>query len=176
MPNGGSDCCGTCWFNEKNKGEAGYNHRGDAGREYCLIRRLEILSPMYTYCANHPHRNPNKLDIPLGPVFIGDSTGFREIWQPSPDTEEIRQALVNLVSQITEQPENEYPIGIYLDEIVIWQLGEFKERRAIEHLQRIVNFNPDKSTGEPFHRARASTISAAETALRKIIEQEDQED
>ncbi len=40
MPNGGSDCCGTCWFNAKNKGEAGYEHRGDAAPEYCLIRKL----------------------------------------------------------------------------------------------------------------------------------------
>ena len=52
MPNGGSDCCGTCWFNAKNKGEAGYGHRKDPDPEYCLIRQLEIRSPMYTYCAN----------------------------------------------------------------------------------------------------------------------------
>jgi len=31
MPDGGSDCCGTCWFNERNKGEAGYAHADDAG-------------------------------------------------------------------------------------------------------------------------------------------------
>lgn len=25
MPNGGSDCCGTCWFNSDNKSKAEYN-------------------------------------------------------------------------------------------------------------------------------------------------------
>ena len=25
MPNGGSDNCGTCWFNERNKGEVGFD-------------------------------------------------------------------------------------------------------------------------------------------------------
>jgi len=29
MPNGGSDCCGTCWFNARNKGEARYEHARD---------------------------------------------------------------------------------------------------------------------------------------------------
>ena len=67
-----------------------------------------------------------------------------------------------------EQPEEEYPIGIYLDEIVIWQLGEFKEQGAIEYLQRIANFDPEATTGEPFHRVRASTVRAAEEAIKKI--------
>lgn len=29
MPNGGSDCCGTRWFNVKNKGKPGYSHTDD---------------------------------------------------------------------------------------------------------------------------------------------------
>jgi hypothetical protein len=24
MPNGGSDCCGTCWFNSTHQGQVGY--------------------------------------------------------------------------------------------------------------------------------------------------------
>jgi hypothetical protein len=81
--------------------------------------------------------------------------------------------LLALVSQIAEQPEHEYPMGAYLDEVVIWQLGEFRERRAREHLQRIVTFNPQATTGEPFHRTRASTVSAAKEALHKIMEPDD---
>lgn len=163
MPNGGSDCCGNrCWFND-----------GGRSKGYCVIRQLEISSPMYTYCANHPRRNPDRIEVPLGPAFVGDSTGRRELWQPSPDTEEVRLALLELLANIAEQPTNEYPIGIYRDEIVIWQLGEFKEQRAIEHLQRIANFEPNAETGEPFHRSRQSTVRAAIAALQKIQAQED---
>jgi hypothetical protein len=170
MPNGGSDCCGTCWFNTKNKNEAGYKDRGDSGPDFCLIRQLHIDKPMYTYCANHPHRSPERVATPIGPVFVGDSTGYREIWQPSPDTEEIRLALLDLVSDISEQPLPEYPIGLYRDEIVIWQLGEFREQRALKILHKIAGFNPKAETGEPFHRSRESTISAAADAIKKIKE------
>ncbi len=168
MPNGSSDCCGTCWFNTKNKDEAGYGHRRDSGPDYCKIRQLEIVNPMYTYCANHPHRFPDKFALPIGPVFVGDSTGEREFWKPAPDTEEIRLGLLDLVSRITEKPSTEYPIGIYRDELVIYQLGEFREQRAVMHLQRIANFDPNTESGEPFNRMRTSTIKAAVEALRKI--------
>src|SRR5687768_955859 len=90
MPNGGSDCCGTCWFNVKNKGEAGYAHTGDPEPAFCSIRGLLIEDPFYTYCANHPHRRPERDAIPIGPVFTGEE---REMWQDSPDTEEVREHL-----------------------------------------------------------------------------------
>lgn len=91
MPNGGSDCCGTCWFNAKNMGQAGYNHARDSEPVFCTIRNLSIETPFYAYCANHPHRRPYRDSIPIGPVFTGDSEGVRELWKPSLDTEEIRQ-------------------------------------------------------------------------------------
>ena len=41
MPNGGSDCCGTCWFNRKNRGEKGYPKDRDNDVEpYCEIRHV----------------------------------------------------------------------------------------------------------------------------------------
>lgn len=169
MPNGGSDCCGTCWFNAKNKGEAGYKHRHDREPNYCIIRQLEIRDPMYTYCANHPHRFPDRFPVPIGPVFIGDSTGRREVWQSTPDTEEIRLALLDLLARIVEQPTIEYPLGIRRDDLVIWQLGEFKERRAIADLQRIARFNPATESGDPFHQNRHSTVRVAVEALNKIL-------
>ncbi|HEU5073140.1 MAG TPA: hypothetical protein VFU02_03190, partial [Polyangiaceae bacterium] len=104
MPNGGSDCCGTCWFNSKNAGEAGYRHARTAARAYCSIRNLAIEKPFYTYCANHPHRRPDRVAIPIGPVYTGDHNGFRVLWQPSPDTEEIRQHLLGLLRGIVEPP------------------------------------------------------------------------
>lgn len=47
MPNGGSDCCGTCWFNLKNKGEAGYDHVKDPEPDRCAIRTIDIPDPFY---------------------------------------------------------------------------------------------------------------------------------
>src|SRR5262245_28248999 len=74
MPNGGSDCCATCWFNSKNEGEAGFSHAGAPGPASCTICKLAIENPFYTYCANHPHRRAQQDRIPIGPVFIHDAT------------------------------------------------------------------------------------------------------
>jgi hypothetical protein len=168
MPNGGSDCCGTCWFNEKNKGEAGYGHADDPEPNFCVIRQLKIEDPFYTYCANHPHRSPDKLETPVGPVYVGDSYGNREVWKQCPDTESVRLVLLELVSHISAQPTEEYPIGIYRDEVIIWQLGELKETRALRHLRRIADFDPRAKSAGPFGRTRASTVRAAVEAIRKI--------
>lgn len=126
MPNGGSDCCGTCWFNARNKGETGYEHADDPEPAFCSIRNCPIDGdPFYTYCSNHPHRRPERDRVPIGPVYTGDSSGARQDWQSSPDTEEIRQHLIFLLNAQDLQPPSEYPIGVYADEVVVWQLGEF---------------------------------------------------
>ena len=167
MPNGGSDCCGTCWFNARNKGEAGYGHVDDPEPNFCTIRGLAIEDPFYTYCGNHPHRRPQRDPIPLGPVFVGGGEDGRDIWQSSPDTPEIRLHLLELVAAIQENPASEYPLGMYTDELVVWQLGEFRETRATAELNRILGFSP--GTGEEkFGRSRASLVAEAEWALAKI--------
>jgi hypothetical protein len=168
MPNGGSDCCGTCWYNAKNRGEAGYAHMDDSESPFCVIRDLAIEVPFYTYCANHPHRRPERDPIPIGPVLTGDSFGQRELWQPSPDTEQIRTHLLALLQGISELPRSEYPIGAYLDEVVVWQLGVFRETRATEGLQRLVGFDPSSAETGPFGRTRSSLVALAEQALAKI--------
>ena len=167
MPNGGSDCCGTCWFNAKNEGEAGYSHADSPKPAFCTIRNLAIEDPFYTYCGNHPHRRPERDPIPIGPVFVGDSSGRRELWQPSLDTEEVRHHLLDLLAEIIEQPNSEYPIGIYLDRVVICQLGDLRESRAIEGLKRIASFNPD-ATESAFGRTRRTLVELAREALEKI--------
>src|SRR5208337_3926430 len=113
MPNGGSDCCGTCWFNRKNQGEAGMKHARSAEPSYCEIRDVEITHAFSTYCANHPHRSPERARIPIGPIFVYWIWGGvgREIWMHSPDSEEVRMALLDLLARIKEQPSQEYPIG-----------------------------------------------------------------
>jgi hypothetical protein len=158
MPNGGSDCCGTCWFNAKNKGEAGYAHARGPEPSFCSIRNLPIDSPFYTYCGNHPRHRPERDPIPIGPVFRGDSTGAREPWSPSPDTEEIRQHLLALL-----EPEGE------ADPVVIEQLGEFREIRALAGLRRIASLNrPAEEQGRAY---RDWLVDLAREAIAKIESQ-----
>jgi hypothetical protein len=168
MPNGGSDCCGTCWFNAKNDGQAGYGHAVDPGPSVCAIRNLPINNPFYTYCANHPQRQPDRNSIPVGPVYTGDSSGARTLWKKSPDTEDIRQYLLTLLDRMQEQPDSEYPIGIYLDEIVVWQLGEFREARAVDPLRRIASFDSTATEDGPFGRSCQELVEIAREALEKI--------
>ena len=98
MPNGGSDCCGTCWFNSANEGEAGYRKGPPQGEAHCTIRGLEIETPFWTYCANHPHHNPERVEVPIGPVYVwNDDANARRVLEKSPDTEEIRAELLNLL-------------------------------------------------------------------------------
>ena len=168
MPNGGSDCCGTCWFNAKNKGEAGYGHMNDPEPAFCVIRDLAIEDPFYTYCANHPHRRPERDPMPIGPVLTGDSFGRRELQRPSPDSEAVRAHLLSLLQNISERPASGYPIGAHLDEIVVWQLGEFHETRAVPDLRRLVGFDPLAAEIGPFGRTRNALVVLAEQALAKI--------
>ena len=142
MPNGGSDCCGTCWFNRKNRGERGIPSAPNRDVEpYCEIRHFEIEDPFYTYCANHPHRRPERDPIPIGPVtrYAGDGfSNAREDWIPSPDSEEIRQHLLELLENFFEHvSKSRYPIGPDVGEAVVRQLGEFRERRAEKHIRWI---------------------------------------
>ena len=171
MPNGGSDCCGTCWFDARNKGEAGYDHSGDPEPSFCTIRGLAIKDPFWTYCGNHPHRRPDRDPIPIGPVFVA-ADGYpygRRQWQPSPDTEEVRQHLLELVRSVPEEPAEEYPAGVYTDEMVVWQLGEFREPRAAADLRRIAGLSPEASGGR-FGRTREGLVAAARAALAKFGE------
>lgn len=69
---------------------------------------------------------------------------------------------------IREQPENEYPSLPYRDNVVVWQLGEFHEERAVHDLNRILTFNPEATTGEPLRRTRHSLLAMAKEALSKI--------
>ena len=152
MPNGGSDCCGTCWFNRANRGKA-HNPiaRDRSVQPYCEIRHLEIDNPFYTYCANHPHRRPDRDPIPIGPVTRYAGDGFsnkREVWMQSPDSEEIRQHLLALLEDIIEKgSKNWYPIGPSLLTTVIRQLAEFREKRAENSLSLISENAPKPLAG-----------------------------
>jgi len=73
-----------------------------------------------------------------------------------------------LVTEIKEKPASEYPIGIYADEVVVWQLGEFREAMAVAELQRIASFDPQSAEDGPFGRTRDELVKLAQEALAKI--------
>jgi len=51
--------------------------------------------------------------------------------------------------------------------LVVWQLSEFRERRALIELKRISSFSPE-ATAARFKRTRKTLIAAAHEALAKI--------
>jgi len=138
MPNGGSDCCGTCWFNRANGGRPGFASRRPDLPDHCEIRDLALRVPFYTYCANHPHHTGKRIPVPIGPVYTGDGFGDRNVWVESPDTEEIRLGLLHLLEN-PDELEEAYPF--YSEPVpatVMKQLAVFRERRAIPIIQRII--------------------------------------
>lgn len=176
MPNGGSDCCGTCWFNSTNEGKVGHFDTLPGAEVRCVIRDILIEIPFWTYCPNHPHHNPEKITVPIGPVYR-DAGGYpyrREVWVESPDTEEIRSLLLRLLETMPENPVAEYPSSPKLDEAVIDQLMRFGEQRAVPGLRRVCQFNPLAVPlgNNPFDRTRAFTVAHALEALAALIRDE----
>ena len=108
MPNGGSGCCGTCWFNRRNRGERDWmTHHDESIPPSCEIRDVAIDNPFYDLLCPPPA--PHDRDrIPIGPImrhggFIdGLNENPREVWIPSPDSEEIRLHLLELLENFFE--------------------------------------------------------------------------
>ena len=137
MPNGGSDCCGTCWFNSSLEGQRGSDNFNHKIPSRCKIRDLDIPDPGYTYCANHPCHRPNRDPIPIGPVFVHGEDG-REEWQPSQDTEEIRQHLIEIVRLPDEHADEGYHFYTHPAHVAaIMQLLEWRDARLIPALEEI---------------------------------------
>lgn len=162
MPNGGTDNCGTCWFNRVNDGAVGQHNEGDA---YCEIRSEAIRVPLYTYCANHPEHNPDQIRIPVGPILHGNE---RSVMVRCPDTPKTRAVLLDLLNGMTEEPRADC-YTTELDEQVVRQLGEFGERQATDGPRRVIGF--DLFAAPPhdkWNRNRVWTIAFAIEALAII--------
>jgi hypothetical protein len=169
MPNGGSDCCGTCWFNQKNQGRTGYAHADDPGDDYCTIRHILIEVSFYTYCLNHPNHNPERIDLPIGPVSIHAFEGEgRIVWQPSPDTEDIRLMLLRLLHPIAEDSKDRDIVTAYRDITVVKQLRDFRERRAVPDLERIAAFYREDCPVEARNSLKQILAELARQALQQI--------
>lgn len=147
MPNGGSDCCGTCWFNSENNGgqpESVDDFVTDR-KVRCTIRGINIQDPFGTYCANHPNHHSGKIKIPIGPVYITEGYPYpRKVWLKSPDDEQIRLKLLEILNDINLNYIIRYFSPTSPVKIVMQQLAEFKEKRAIPKLIEIIQFNKDK--------------------------------
>ena len=143
MPNGGSDCCGTCWFNRSLEGQRGSGNFNREIPSHCEIRDLDIPDPFYTHCANHPCHRPGRDPIPIGPVCVHRATGpsgegGREEWQPSPDTEEIRQHLLDIVRLPEEHVDEGYHFYTRPAHIeALTQLLEWRDERLVPALEEI---------------------------------------
>jgi tetratricopeptide (TPR) repeat protein len=149
MPNGGSDCCGTCWFNKNNNGKPGYHGSKKVSVARCTIRDIDIPNPFWTYCANHPHHTREKINLPLGPVYVAElMDGFasyaRKVWLNPPDNEKTRLKLLELLDSISGDIEQKYPSQTNLEEEIISQLMTLEEKRAVPGLLKITKLNIEK--------------------------------
>jgi len=168
MPNGGSDCCGTCVFNRR---KLPTNEHGDveAIDAWCRIRALALPNPFYTYCANHPKHNHQLIDVPLGPVFVatGPWDSQREVWALSPDNEDVRSGLLHALGQITVEQTMRYPSVTHIEEIIIKQLMIFQEHRAIPLLLNISRWDVAdyRGGGSVFAQDKAIIVGLAVEAL-----------
>lgn len=72
----------------------------------------------------------------------------REVWIPSPDTEEVRQHLLEILNRLpTHMAADRYPARPGLAEVVVRQLGEFKERRAEKRSRWLSENLPESRAG-----------------------------
>lgn len=156
MPNGGSDCCGTCRFNTANAGWRDNspfpveNSKMVHEASHCEIRELDIENPFWTYCANHTSRLKRRHAVPLGPVYVHEwkevvnpKTGVRGLgsnripWVDAPDTEEVRAQLLRFLEELELLTDGHPWYGKDLAFEVIDELERLREPRAIPILEKI---------------------------------------
>ena len=169
MPNGGPECCGECWFNRANGGKSGAQNHNREIPSYCEIRQLEIQNPFYTYCANHAYLRPARDPIPIGPVTVHKAElvevepgrreyrHWREPWRQSSDTETVRRHLLSLLEDLAAGTDDSYVFARHVVPVVLAQLVEFREQRAVPILERAIE--------------RMAASGGAPPALNRAIEQ-----
>ena len=76
--------------------------------------------------------------------------------------------MLTLLAGMEHQSDAEYHLGMYTDEVVVWQLGELREPQAVERLRRIASFESTAPGSCPFGRTRHELVRLAREALAKI--------
>ena len=72
--------------------------------------------------------------------MTGDDQGNRKLWLEIQDSPEIRQHHLDLLwDTVDGKPTKDwYPLGLNLLTVVVWQVGQWHERRAIPALEALV--------------------------------------
>ena len=109
-----------------------------------------------------------KLALPIGPVYTGDSLGNRKIWIPLEDTPGNRHNHLELLRILSEVMPEEYPIGKPSLAVIIEQLVEWRESRAIPILQNIADLRIDKESPEGLAMPMEVSIKTARRALEEL--------
>lgn len=173
MPDGGSDCCMTCWFNSTHEGKRGYLPDPHKLPVRCTIRDFDVESIAWTYCANHPHHTAAPVRLPIGPVLTCGSYPYdRMVLIPSPDSEEIRTMLLGLIESMPERYEERYRSRDTVGDAAVKQLGVFREPRAVPALRRILAFDPlalAEGADSDSTADRTRTVGLAAEALAAIL-------
>ena len=125
-----------------------WRRMGIGGITIASIRRIDIPDPAYTYCANRfmtPDHEPYAL--PVGPVLVSNNpfrgVAGREVWIPSPDTEEIRRYLLEMVRDPTRgygSYANPFPMEVFVRPYMsaATQLVQWRDRRVIGALEELI--------------------------------------
>ena len=139
--------------------------------EFCFIREEVIENYCWTYCVNHPFFNKNAVITAMGPMYnYGPNHSERRVIVKSPDNQAVKDGLLEQANKIKEVIDY-HVIDLERDEVIVWQLGEFREKRAIELLEKIQEFNEKVEVTPPVQVAnctRKSLINMASQALEKI--------
>lgn len=75
-------------------------------------------------------------------MFIGDLWGNREVWMQAPSDQETRDKALALLSKLPDALSEEQPgylFGVPLAEMIIRQIAEWLDHRAIPELERIAH-------------------------------------
>ena len=152
MPNGGPDCCGTCWYDNANIVSGRHSTGPDEGFHFCTIRQFAPTDPYWTYCYNHRDWQPEGDPVPLGPAYgIKNEAAHgyeREPITPFPDSEAIRAHLLAIL-----ESSGEGGLVTPLLEVALDHIEALGERRSIPALRRIVG-----GDGPEDVRSRASEV------------------
>jgi hypothetical protein len=137
MPNGGPDNCATCIYNLSYDKEIGWQKND--GESHCILRNIVSDNPFYTYCVNQNLHNPRDIKEPIGPVYQAAGLSHtRLVWKDSPDTPQIREALLYHLDGIQMDKLDEFPTTTKFEQEMIRHLMFIAERAAAPGLRKLL--------------------------------------
>ena len=144
------------------------NHRQEAdpnSTATCELRRLALRRPYQTFCANHHEIADMYRPRPVGPLFRKAPDGERLIDEPSPDNKAVRD---DLLQALNDFPGRDIARHIEFLEVIIWELGQFREIRAIAKLIELADWSHCNHRDTNQRTARRRLALMAQRALLEI--------